>query len=255
MISSLAATSNRSFLGRMVRMPLRTIPKGTVMRVRSGPAKGLKWVTGSATHGCWLGTYEVPKQQAMARFVTSGMTVYDIGAQAGFYTLFSSRLVGEKGTVYAFEPFAENVTHLLRHVQMNQLFNVRILQAAVGGGMGLSGFSTDRGSCQNALGGGPDQVLQVPVIRLDDAVELFGLAPPQLLKIDVEGAETAVLQGAQAILARYHPVIFLAIHGRAQSAQCQELLSGAGYALHCLDGSTVVPGAHPDELYAIRSIS
>jgi hypothetical protein len=89
-----SAISNCTLLGKVLRLPLRLLPKGMVVPILTGPAKGQKWIVGSSNHGCWLGTYELEKQAVLERFVKPGMTVYDIGAQAGFYSLFFSRLVG-----------------------------------------------------------------------------------------------------------------------------------------------------------------
>jgi hypothetical protein len=72
------------------------------MSIRKGRRKA--WLDfGSSNHGCWLGTYELDKQCALQRLVKLGITVYDIGSRAGFYTLFFSRIATEGG-VYAFEP-------------------------------------------------------------------------------------------------------------------------------------------------------
>src|SRR4051794_37935389 len=122
-----SAIEPRSFVGRLVRVPAHAIPARTVMRIRRGPARGMKWIAGSSIHGCWLGTYELEKQQVLERFVRPGMTVYDIGANAGFYTLFFSSLVGDTGRVFAFEPCPYAARFLIDHVQMNGLSNVRVI--------------------------------------------------------------------------------------------------------------------------------
>src|SRR5580698_11236472 len=96
-------------ISRTIRMPGRLIPKSAIFRIRKGPNKGFKWVAGSSVHSCWLGTYELRKQYQLERRIRPGMTVYDIGANAGFYTLLFSRLVGATRTVYAFEPYAPAV--------------------------------------------------------------------------------------------------------------------------------------------------
>ena len=119
---------NRSLLGKLLRLPLRALPTRMVTRIRRGPVKGLKWVVGSSNHGSRLGTYELDKQDALRKFVKPGMTVYDIGAQVGFYTLFFSRLVGDSGRVYAFEPFAGNIQYLMAHVRMNHLSMCRLFR-------------------------------------------------------------------------------------------------------------------------------
>src|SRR5689334_1113570 len=96
--------SRQGILGRAARLPLRLIPSGARMPVLQGPLKGMRWTAGAHTHGCWLGSYELSKQQLFARTLKPGGVLYDIGANAGFYTLLGSRLLGPEGRVYAFEP-------------------------------------------------------------------------------------------------------------------------------------------------------
>lgn len=120
-----------SFVGWLLRLPLKIIPRGSVVRIRTGLNRGMKWIVGSSTHGCWLGTYESDKQVVLSRFLKPGMTVFDVGANAGFYTLAFSRLVGDRGQVWAFEPYAINVGNLIRHIELNDLNNVNLVQAAV----------------------------------------------------------------------------------------------------------------------------
>ena len=191
-----SAIDRRSLAGRLLRLPVRALPARSVMRVRQGPARGMKWIAGSSVHGCWLGTYEFEKQKSLERFIRAGMTIYDIGAQAGFYTLFFSRLAGDRGKVFAFEPCAYEARFLIDHVRLNQLDNVRVVQAAVWEKRELLPMSSDRGMCENRLGDYPGATLIVPTISLDSS----GLPVPDLIKIDVEGAEAAVLRGSQRTL-------------------------------------------------------
>ena len=124
------AISNQLLLGRLLRLPLKIIPKNTEISIKSGVCKGLKWTVGSGNHD-WLGPSELTKQLALERYVKTGMTVFDIGAHAGFYTLFFSRLVGEEGKVFAFEPYHENLTFLIKHVRLNRIKNVVIVASAI----------------------------------------------------------------------------------------------------------------------------
>jgi FkbM family methyltransferase len=207
----------------------------------------MKWIAGSSLHGCWLGTYEFDKQQAIQRFVRPGMVVYDIGAQAGFYTLFLSQLVGEKGRVYAFEPCPYEVRFLVDHIRMNRLANVRMIQAAVTEGAGLVGMTTDRGRCQNQICNDPDAQVMVPCLNLDGS----GLPAPHLIKMDVEGAESAVLRGARKILGGARPVVFIALHSVEQREVCATLLKQVGYAIYELGGGALNDSIDVDEIYAL----
>lgn len=207
----------------------------------------MNWIVGSGNHGCWLGTYEMAKQSALERFVRPGMTIYDIGAQAGFYSLFFSQLVGSTGRVYAFEPCAYEARYLLDHIRLNNVANVRVIQAAVSERSGLAALTFDRGQTQNAISDRSDAVLQVPAYSLDD----LRLPPPALIKMDVEGAESAVLEGARRMLREHRPVVFVALHGAEQRRRCIEQLEKAGYRLYELDGKPLPDAPETDEIYAL----
>ena len=245
-------TLNRSdtLLGKALRLPLRLIPKQQVMTVRGGLNKDLKWIAGSSTHGCWIGTYEHDKQDVVRKFIQPGMRVFDIGANAGFYTLAFSRLVGEHGHVWAFEPFAENACNLLRHVQLNALRNVTLFQVAVSDRVGVTGFqiseSNSMGKIARDMG-----AYQVPTVALDDLVFERGVPAPELMKMDVEGAESLVLAGACRILAQSRPVLFIALHGDDQARQCGEILHSCGYDVYQLNGEKITGRISGDEVYAL----
>ncbi|MGH7934660.1 MAG: FkbM family methyltransferase [Candidatus Binataceae bacterium] len=240
-----------SMRGRLLRIPLRLLPPASIMKIRRGPARGLRWIAGSANHGCWLGTYELDKQAAIARFIRPGMTVYDVGAQAGFYTLTFSRLVGGNGRVIAFEPCPNEARHLLDHVRMNALANVTVIEAAVSDRAGLAGFSFDRPRTENALCETAGAQLQVPTVTLDHVCA--GMPAPDLVKIDVEGAEAAVLAGGSQTLRRFRPALFVALHNAEQRRLCELRLREAGYAINYLDGRAVVGNITADEIYATMS--
>lgn len=228
-------------------MPLRLIPKSSVMRVRSGLNKGSRWIAGSSIHKCWLGTYEFEKQDLVSKLIRPGAVVWDVGANAGFYTLAFSRLVGAGGRVYAFEPYAENVNNVLNHVRLNELQNVVVVQAALSESEGLVGFQT---ADLNAMGflSSQNTAYLVPTSTVDHFLASHPEARPHLIKIDVEGAESAVLRGASRCLRDVGPDVVLALHGEDQSRQCTEQLKTLGYSLYDLDGSpmTSTPGFRGD---------
>jgi hypothetical protein len=149
----------QTFFGRIVRIPARLLPAAAILRIRRGPARGMKRIAASAINECSLGTYELEKQQALLHFVKPGMVVYDIGAQAGFYTLFFSKLVGETGRIFAFEPCPYNARFLLDHVRMNRLANVSMLQVAVSERSGPTRMTVDRGKMENRLQNSADTIL------------------------------------------------------------------------------------------------
>jgi len=237
-----------ALLRRAFKLLLQIPGDRLIVPIQRGPARGLRWIVNSQDHSCWLGTYEAAKQEALARYIAPGMTVYDLGANAGFYTLMFSRLLGPQGQVFAFEPGALPLPHLLRHLAVNRVTNVRVIQAAVSDRAGLRGFTIDLGTCMNQLEAAGTANLIVPVLSLDEAE----LPPPDLIKIDVEGAESAVLRGATGILREHAPTLFIALHSDAQRHECWRLLRAAGYQTYALDHTPLRDFAGCDEIYALH---
>lgn len=248
----LSAISNRSVIGRTLRAPLRIIPGSLVVRVLQGPLLGARWVVGSSNHGCWLGCYESKKQRACLAYAYPGMTVYDLGANVGFYTLLFSRLVGSNGAVHAFEPVDRNLEFLRRHLAMNEALNVRVHAAAVGRKSGLAAFDPAPGpSMGRIVSDFADSTICVPVISLDDFVHAYGHAPPDLVKMDVEGGESDVLAGMRRLLRDERPTLFVSIHGSDRWSHCYQELTNAGYAVLDLSGHAAEAQLPQDEIVAV----
>jgi len=228
-----SALSSMSVWGKLARWPLRLLPKGTVMRVLQGRLKGKKWIAGSSNHGCWLGSYEFGKQVIFGRVLRPGQVVFDIGAHVGFYTLLASQQVGPEGTVVAFEPVPGNLAFLKRHLELNNVNNVLIFDCAVADTEGLAGFVL---GCDSHMGHlGDSGGLAVRIVTLDGLIAAGQVPVPNVLKLDIEGAELAALRGASQLLNIYHPVVFLATHGRKVHDDCVSLLAALGYRLQAID--------------------
>jgi FkbM family methyltransferase len=184
-------------------------------------------------HGAWLGTLERRKLCHFLRHVRTGMTVWDLGANAGLYALASARAVGPSGRVYAFEPMQRNQQFLREHLALNHVTNVLVVPFAV---------AEIKGTVRMAEGDSPSEfhmdrqgAIEVPSIDLDSWREDNDLAPPDVLKLDVEGAEDAVLRGGARTFSQHRPVIYVALHGQQQREACHALLSAWGYQLAAVE--------------------
>ena len=246
--------TSQSLAGRLMRLPLRLVPDGLDIPVVSGPNTGLKWRTGSSVHGCWLGTYERDKVELLSRFVKPGMVAYDIGANAGYYTLLLSRLVGPAGKVYSFEPLPENLVNLTHHVLRNGLTNCHVIQGAVSDRSGIASFQVAASSSMGSIGE-RDSALQVSTFTLDSLVEGAGLPPPDFVKMDVEGAEGLVLAGARNILRSQPSTWFVAVHGPGPARATTRALLDAGCTVRDLSNNPVdeEAAASLDEIYAVKT--
>jgi len=217
-----------------LRSLLRLLPPRAALPILWGPLRGRRWVVRSSFESCWLGVYEQEKQSALAAAVRPGDVVYDVGANVGFYSLLASALVGPAGAVFAFEPLPRNLAILRRHLALNRAANVRVIAGAVADRPGVARFDTsgipEMARLSDAGG------LEVPTVRLDDLLAAGQIAPPAVMKIDVEGAEYAALCGARGLLARHRPALLLATHGAEVHGRCCALLRELGYGLEPLDG-------------------
>jgi len=233
----LSSISNTSLFGRYLRFPLNCLPHSAVVRVLQGRLRGYRWVVGSGQHGFWLGSYELPKQRRLVTAISVGNVVYDIGANVGFYTLLASECVGPSGHVHAFEPLPENIEFLERHVRLNQRSNISIHPVAVSVSAGRLRFARSHNRYSSHI----DQQgeLEVNSISLDEFIYVSGNPVPNLMKVDIEGAEFDLLCGARRLLESSPPLIFLATHGFKAHAACCELLYSASYNLESLTNEPV----------------
>jgi FkbM family methyltransferase len=245
---NLSAIPRDTLLGRLVRWPLRLIPEGSQVRILQGPLRGKRWIAGSSTHGCWFGSYELPKQKAFSQALKPGDVVYDLGANVGFYSLLASVLVGPQGKVCSFEPAPRNLLILRKHLALNGITNCKIYEAAVSDSRGFAKFDPSGDWSQGHLTAVTTNSFTVPTISLDDLVSSGELPPPQVIKCDIEGAEYAALQGALKLLKAAAPIIFLATHGPEIHEQCCQLLTTLHYSLRSLDDS---PLASTTEILAV----
>ncbi len=178
------------------------LPSGeTVVTVRSGAAAGLRIpIEPRREKFYWTGAYETEMQSALERLLQPGMSFWDVGAHAGFMTLLGSRLVGELGSVHAFEPSEANRRRLRAALAANDVANVAVHGVAVTATSGTVTLhrhgSTSMWTTVAALGDGA--AADVPCSTLDDLSGWLGI--PDVIKIDVEGAETDVLRGATRLL-------------------------------------------------------
>lgn len=241
-----SGVSNQSWLGKIIRLPLKLVPRQLQLPILQGKLQGKKWIVGSSQHGCWLGSYEYNKQLLFEQTVIPGSVVYDLGGHVGFYTLLASTLVGNTGQVISFEPLPNNLKYLKKHLDINNISNVKVIEATVSDRNEFAYFERHHSSFQGHLGS--QGTLQVRTVSLDKLIFEENLPIPQCLKIDVEGAEVKVLQGARQLLSQSHPTIFLATHGDNLQKECCHFLTDLGYQLKSINKKNLDSS---DEILAI----
>ncbi len=165
-----------------------------------------------------------------------GMTVIDVGANAGVYTFSAAQKVGKTGQVIAIEPFAGCVNLLQETCRINELSQVKVCHGAASDRPGKSKLSLKASSELNELS---DRDLpegtyeEVNCFTLDSLIETYQLDRIDYLKIDAEGHEVPVLQGSDRILGEFRPVILYENIAGSQGSNLPvaELLISKGYDL------------------------
>jgi FkbM family methyltransferase len=196
-------------------------------------------------HALIRGNLEVPVQEALRRHLGPGAVFYDVGANMGFFSLIAARLVGEEGRVYALEPAAPNVEAVRANAAANGLGNVEVLELAAGAQSGRAAFVMVEDLIWARLASvGPHPLatgeVEVEVVRLDD----LDLRPPDVVKIDVEGAELDVLAGMTETLRTHRPIVICEMHGKNEAFA--RVMDEAGYDCRSLEGPEPVGSAPPN---------
>ncbi len=185
----------------------------------------------------------IPEEDSMDSYTHSyqpkpGDIVWDVRAHAGATSYFLAQMVSPSGKVYAFEPDELNYDYLIKNIELNEMHNVIPVKKALAGCTGTANFNMDGTMCAG-LGEYlvySDKRLFKPVatVSFPDACDELGDVP-NYVKMDIEGAEVAVIEGAQSFL-RSHQVHFAIesyhrIDGELTYKPLERLFSSIGYSV------------------------
>ena len=238
-------------LGPWLRRRASQYEEGSVVEIKSGLAEGLKWKRHHRyVNGYWTGQYEYEMQLALKRELSESGVFWDVGANAGFFSLIARRLVGERGEVVSFDPDPDNGDSVQAQIDINGFGDAwRLERAAVGGEPGVLPFRRSApGSPKGHLAGldsrgfdagetGGDEVFEVPVVTMDAMLDR-GRAP-DLIKMDIEGAEVMAMGGAARLLREHKPTWLVELHGPESERVVREALTSHGYSFFTIEGEPV----------------
>lgn len=187
----------------------------------------------------------------MEKDMPLGKTIFDVGAWVGSSSLVFSRLVGSKGTVVSFEPSPYNLERMNKNLKRNTELakTVKVYQYALSeknsktrmflsqnvdnGHSSTSRISNAHSTIRDEDLPQGFEAVDVETKKLDDFVRETGLKP-DIIKVDIEGAEHLFLAGAINTLKEVRPILYIEIHSEYCAIRCYEILSGAGYILTIL---------------------
>lgn len=218
--------------------------EGKVISIARGPLYGMRWHCHSA-HQFWMpmGVYEKETAQWLSENINENDIFFDIGANAGYFTLLGSRHVGDGGKVISFDPIETNVETIKKHLDNNSTTNVVIEQAAVSDYVGGADFVVERNNANSHLQdieishavSNSKGVVSVSVTTIDEYCRRNDIEP-SIIKVDVEGAELHVLSGAKDILGRHHAKWIISTHSDTLFQRCSEIMRYEGYSVSSLRG-------------------
>lgn len=204
----------------------RLLPSGyTPAVVRSGPGEGLRLLVDPRTEKFyWTGLHERAVQDALTAELKAGMTVWDVGAHIGFFSLLASRLVGPSGRVLAFEPLESNRARLRVALELNGAANVAVHDCALADSPGERVLYAHGATLMWTLvpERGERDGLTIRCSTLDEIAA--SSPPPNLVKIDAEGAEVDVLRGGLGLVQAHRPKLLFELQDERLLAEARILL-------------------------------
>ena len=251
-------------MARTLQQLLRPLVPNLAIRIRHIESKKTLGVRcrehlGLITRGAK--SFEPKYVQALKALVNQGDTIFDVGANIGFYTILFSAWTGEHGRVLAYEPDPWNLEILARNIDRNGCDNTIIRPFGLSKRSGEELFSVDSITRSTGhLGGGPtfgenqfgfgrEELITIKTKTLDE--EASGFGAPVLIKMDIEGGELDALSGASTLLCRDRPLIASELNGwtkedpsgTGRARQATRFLADHDYAIIDLDtGALVKPG-------------
>lgn len=191
---------------------------------------GIRWTTAAfpdllTRHLLFEGTYQEDVILALQHLAKEGDVVFDVGGHHGLMAMVAGRAVGPTGRVISFEPNPWSRTELERNLGLNRALNVQVVPMAISDVAGEVPFFAQQGTASwnsslfhRFIGEGYTvKELKVPADTLDAYVEKTGYVP-KIIKIDVEGSEFLVLNGARQTIRSHRPVLIMEFNPDAARA-------------------------------------
>jgi len=195
-----------------------------------------------------FGMHESFQDEYIRKNLVDGSRFIDIGAHMGRFTLLGARSVGKNGLVLSLEPDQRVFQQLLENISLNKYQNIISLPVAAFNDNDLVSFKISKTSGWSSLTDmHKDSIfneVHIPAFKLDTIIESLKIESVDLIKIDVEGAEDKVLEGATKILEKFIPKLLIEIHENESWSKCEKMLGDHGYEYEVIHRDPTSPEFH-----------
>jgi len=226
-------------LDRISRLWFRALLGSGEVTIEAGPLCGWRLASSEhISHAHVRGVYEREVQEAIARIVKPGWICYDLGASIGYLSLVMVKAGARR--VYAFEPAPHAAEEIRRNFQANGVDNYTIVANPVSDSIRPVRFGITDVAYGSAIAYSPTRwpTIEVMTVTLEAFVKEHEF--PDFVKIDVEGEEEKVLEGARSILAERRTIFCIEVHTFEDAVQTKRILEEYGYRVTSLSGEEFV---------------
>jgi len=230
------------------------VPTRVVSTLRYGMRMQLDITEYLQAHLYVFGDYELPTIRFLRSVLTTGSVCLDVGAQMGYLSLAMATAADRGTVVHSFEPESNNAARLLENVALNDLHNITLHQTAVStvdGSLKLY-LSNDRNAGTHSTvyieSNVSSEFVEIASVTLESFAQQQNLASIDLIKIDVEGAEIDVINGALQVLKQHKPLVIMELSDHLQQARGQtctefkEFMASYGYSAYFINENGTLRG-------------
>jgi FkbM family methyltransferase len=248
-LSKFPLRDGKAFFYERFHAGLKPADRYAVVRLDKGFRMKLDLADPEQLKVYFYGHYHERYEADLVQRLLSGDDVFwDVGANVGYFTLVAATALNHRGRIVAFEPGQNAYARLTENIALNPYQNIQTFPVAVSDREGeavlhLTGDIADSSASLYPATGSQAGQEVCRTVALDHVLDSEGLRPPNLIKLDAEGAELAVLQGAQGLLAASPPLWLMEMEEKnlaaagASKAAVAHFLSGYGYrAAHLSKG-------------------
>ena len=192
----------------------------------------------------WAGAYEPELVSLLKRTLKPGMTVLDLGANIGYFSVIAAALVSDDGHVYAFEPMPQNFVRLRKNLEpFHRAVAYPYAVSNVTGAVPIHSSDKEAGWASiHPLHPRDDLPCSssVSAIRLDDWLLDNSVNRIDFIKLDIEGSELDALLGAKQMLSHFHPTIVAETKSGWHHDEIRQLLGTSGYECRSFCGDSIL---------------